>query len=107
MQHAYKGVSGSVFCNEIVAKRSSPRCGGAIGVYFLVKRCSLLYLYAGNGTFAQSPYLDVHGEVDVSMRFVMIALSDERQLMYTTFPVDEADANTFTTPDGRKSERFG
>jgi len=43
-------------------------CGGAIGVYFVVKRCSLLYLYANNGTFAQSPYLDVHGEVDVSMR---------------------------------------
>ena len=57
-------------CNKIIAKCSTPRCGGAIGVYFLVKRCSLLYLYANNGTFAQSPYLDVHGEVDVSMRFV-------------------------------------
>jgi E3 ubiquitin-protein ligase UBR1 len=43
-------------------------CGGAIGVYFVVKRCSLLYLYANHGTFTQSPYLDVHGEVDVSMR---------------------------------------
>lgn len=43
-------------------------CGGAIGVYFLVKRCSLLYLYAGNGAFVQAPYLDVHGEVDMSMR---------------------------------------
>ncbi|KAI0063243.1 hypothetical protein BV25DRAFT_1824839 [Artomyces pyxidatus] len=43
-------------------------CGGVIGLYFLVKRCTLLYLHAGNGTFAQSPYLDVHGEVDTSMR---------------------------------------
>ncbi|THH04445.1 hypothetical protein EW145_g5517 [Phellinidium pouzarii] len=43
-------------------------CGGAIGVYFLIKRCSLLYLYAGNGSFVQAPYLDVHGEVDTSMR---------------------------------------
>ncbi|KAH7923758.1 hypothetical protein BV22DRAFT_1092243 [Leucogyrophana mollusca] len=43
-------------------------CGGAIGLYFVVKRCSLLYLYANDGTFTQSPYLDVHGEVDVSMR---------------------------------------
>ncbi|KAF7982421.1 hypothetical protein HWV62_28541 [Athelia sp. TMB] len=43
-------------------------CGGVIGIYFLVKRCSLLYLYASNGTFAQSPYLDVHGEIDISMR---------------------------------------
>ncbi|KAG6874158.1 hypothetical protein C0995_005576 [Termitomyces sp. Mi166 len=43
-------------------------CGGTIGIYFLVKRCSILYLFANNGTFAQSPYLDAHGEVDVSMR---------------------------------------
>ncbi|KIY73143.1 hypothetical protein CYLTODRAFT_387655 [Cylindrobasidium torrendii FP15055 ss-10] len=43
-------------------------CGGAIGIFFLVKRCSLLYLYASNGTFAQSPYLDVHGEVDINTR---------------------------------------
>jgi len=43
-------------------------CGGAIGVYFLVKRCSLLYLYIDKGTFASSPYLDDHGEVDMSMR---------------------------------------
>ncbi|KAM5534387.1 hypothetical protein V8D89_011980 [Ganoderma adspersum] len=43
-------------------------CSGPIGLYFLVKRCSLLYLYANDGAFGQSPYLDVHGEVDVSMR---------------------------------------
>ncbi|KAG6907221.1 hypothetical protein DXG01_009834 [Tephrocybe rancida] len=43
-------------------------CGGTIGIYFLVKRCSLLYLFANNGTFAQSPYLDAHGEIDISMR---------------------------------------
>jgi len=43
-------------------------CGGIVGMYFLVKKCSLLFLHAGNGTFAQSPYLDVHGEVDMSMR---------------------------------------
>ena len=46
------------------------RCGGAIGVYFLAKRCSLLYLHANSGTFSQSPYLDVHGEIDLSMRHV-------------------------------------
>ncbi|KAI0307463.1 hypothetical protein B0F90DRAFT_1828673 [Multifurca ochricompacta] len=43
-------------------------CGGVIGLYFLVKRCCLLYLNAGNGTFALAPYLDIHGEVDTSMR---------------------------------------
>lgn len=46
------------------------RCGGMIGVFFLVKRCSLLYLYAGNGAFLPPPYLDIHGEIDVSMRCV-------------------------------------
>ncbi|KAJ7366463.1 hypothetical protein DFH08DRAFT_167979 [Mycena albidolilacea] len=43
-------------------------CGGAIGVYFLVKRCMLLYVYSNNGTFSPPPYLDAHGEVDISMR---------------------------------------
>lgn len=43
-------------------------CGGAIGLFFLVKRCAILYLYASNGAFAPSPYLDAHGEMDSSMR---------------------------------------
>lgn len=51
----------------------APSCGGVIGIYFLVKRCSLLYLYANNGTFVQSPYLDAHGEIDISMRYVQVA----------------------------------
>lgn len=41
-----------------------------MGVYFLVKRCSLLYLYAGNGAFLPPPYLDLHGEIDISLRYV-------------------------------------
>ncbi|KDQ17558.1 hypothetical protein BOTBODRAFT_185706 [Botryobasidium botryosum FD-172 SS1] len=43
-------------------------CGGIIGLYFLVKRCAMLYLSAENGTFGPSPYLDIHGEVDMAMR---------------------------------------
>ncbi|CAL1696803.1 unnamed protein product [Somion occarium] len=43
-------------------------CSGPIGIYFLPKRCSILFLYANSGTFAQSPYLDVHGELDINMR---------------------------------------
>ena len=57
-------------CAWVCSRGRDFRCGGAIGLYFIVKRCSLLYLYAGNGSFAQSPYLDVHGEVDISMRCV-------------------------------------
>ncbi|TFK28429.1 hypothetical protein FA15DRAFT_584399 [Coprinopsis marcescibilis] len=43
-------------------------CGGMVGIYYLVKRGTLLYLNAGNGTFHPSPYLDAHGEADLSMR---------------------------------------
>ncbi|KAF9527898.1 hypothetical protein CPB83DRAFT_907266 [Crepidotus variabilis] len=43
-------------------------CGGTIGIYYCVKRCSILYINSGNGTFTPSPYLDQHGEVDLSMR---------------------------------------
>ncbi|KAF8957057.1 hypothetical protein BDZ97DRAFT_1954955 [Flammula alnicola] len=42
-------------------------CGGTIGIFYCVKRCSVLYLNSGNGTFTASPYLDAHGEVDLSM----------------------------------------
>ncbi|KAG5634486.1 hypothetical protein H0H81_001778 [Sphagnurus paluster] len=55
-------------CNMHTQTGYVDRCGGTIGIYFLVKRCSLLYLFANNGTFAQSPYLDAHGEIDISMR---------------------------------------
>ncbi|KAF8761646.1 putative zinc finger in N-recognin (UBR box) [Rhizoctonia solani] len=44
------------------------RVWGAVGLYFLVRRCAILYLSAGNGSFGQAPYLDVHGEVDYGMR---------------------------------------
>jgi len=61
-------ISDHRYCMLINANATSCRCGGVIGLYFLVKRCCLLYLYAGNGTFALAPYLDIHGEVDTSMR---------------------------------------
>ena len=47
------------------------RCEGMVAVYFLVKRCSLLYLYAGNGVFLPPPYLDIHGEIDISLGYVL------------------------------------
>ncbi|KAJ7466863.1 hypothetical protein FB451DRAFT_1560841 [Mycena latifolia] len=36
-------------------------CGGAVGWGML------LYIYTNNGTFSPPPYLDAHGEVDISM----------------------------------------
>lgn len=74
MQHAHTGVSHiSSISTSALTWRYFRRCGGAIGIYFLVKRCSLLYLYGGNGTFAPSPFLDVHGEVDQLLRYVWLA----------------------------------
>jgi hypothetical protein len=81
------------------------RCGGAIGVYFVVKRCSLLYLYAGHGTFTQSPYLDVHGEVDVSMRSVPSAAMFQWNAQLQR--ADVVVVNTYTQPGGKKYVKRG
>ncbi|SCZ89359.1 BZ3500_MvSof-1268-A1-R1_Chr1-1g01130 [Microbotryum saponariae] len=43
-------------------------CGGTVGIYYMVKRNSLLYLYTDKGSFAVPPYLDSHGEVDLGGR---------------------------------------
>ena len=40
-------------------------CGGATGLFFLVKKNALLYLYTDKGTFATPPYLDGHGKADL------------------------------------------
>ena len=70
MQYAYTRVSfflSLAYDADILVHR----CGGMIGMFFLVKRCSLLYLNAGNGAFLAPPYLDTHGEIDISMRWVL------------------------------------
>ncbi|GAA6028962.1 hypothetical protein JCM8097_001527 [Rhodosporidiobolus ruineniae] len=43
-------------------------CGGSVGMYYLLKRNTILYLHADKGTFATPPYLDSHGEVDAENR---------------------------------------
>ncbi|GAA6024173.1 hypothetical protein JCM10207_005593 [Rhodosporidiobolus poonsookiae] len=40
-------------------------CGGAVGIFYLVKRNAILYLSTDKGAFSTPPYLDSHGEVDV------------------------------------------
>ncbi|ODV91209.1 hypothetical protein CANCADRAFT_31924 [Tortispora caseinolytica NRRL Y-17796] len=44
-------------------------CGRDVGIYLIVKRCSLLFLRKNQGTFAVAPYFDVHGETDQNMRW--------------------------------------
>jgi E3 ubiquitin-protein ligase UBR1 len=40
------------------------RCGAATGIFLDVKRCSLIVLFAGTGSFLNAPYLDEHGDPD-------------------------------------------
>jgi hypothetical protein len=92
-------------CHDTMLIPRGYRCGGAIGVYFVVKRCSLLYLYAGHGTFTQSPYLDVHGEVDVSMRSVRFAVMFQWNAQLQR--ADVVVVNTYTQPGGKKYAKRG
>ncbi|GJJ13832.1 hypothetical protein Clacol_008089 [Clathrus columnatus] len=48
--------------------RHTRECAGVIGAYFVPKRCTVLYLFDGSGSFASAPFLDAHGEVDHSLR---------------------------------------
>ena len=44
------------------------RCGGNIGIFMNLRKCVILYLHDGNGSFSNAPYLDKHGEVDPGLR---------------------------------------
>ncbi|KAK9448963.1 uncharacterized protein V1518DRAFT_427403 [Limtongia smithiae] len=44
------------------------QCAGYVGIYLLIKKCAILYLRNGYGTFAPAPYLDVHGEIDPNLK---------------------------------------
>jgi E3 ubiquitin-protein ligase UBR1 len=48
--------------------RHLEECGGATGVFFKVKTNIIVLLYAGNGSYTTSPYLDTHGEFDIGLR---------------------------------------
>ena len=43
-------------------------CGVSTGIFLLVKKCTIVYLYADKGTYAVAPYLDSHGEADFGFR---------------------------------------
>jgi hypothetical protein len=57
-------------------------CGGSVGIYFLIKKNSILYLYSDKGTFSTPPYLDAHGEVDLGGRFVFFLLDNVFHFSY-------------------------
>lgn len=43
-------------------------CGSSMGIYLLVRKCAIIYLFADKGSFATAPYLDAHGESDLGLR---------------------------------------
>jgi E3 ubiquitin-protein ligase UBR1 len=47
-----------------VVTEADDRCGAATGIFLDVKRCSLIVLFAGTGSFLNAPYLDEHGDPD-------------------------------------------
>ena len=44
------------------------KCGGVIGAFFMPKKSATFYLYGIKGSFAQPPYLDAHGEIDIGIK---------------------------------------
>jgi len=43
-------------------------CGTSTGIYLLIKKNAIIYLYADKGAFQAAPYLDSHGEPDLGFR---------------------------------------
>ncbi|KAK9491525.1 hypothetical protein V1508DRAFT_357779 [Lipomyces doorenjongii] len=54
---------GSGECNQHMKS-----CAGYIGIFLLIKKCTILFLKDGQGSFVVAPYLDVHGEVDPNLK---------------------------------------
>jgi hypothetical protein len=51
-------------CKSSFIFMTDHRCGAATGIFLDVKRCSLIVLFAGTGSFLNAPYLDEHGDPD-------------------------------------------
>ena len=47
------------------------RCGPNVGLFINLRKCVILYLHSGQGSWHAAPYLDKHGEVDVGLRYVI------------------------------------
>ncbi|ORY87108.1 hypothetical protein BCR37DRAFT_376500 [Protomyces lactucae-debilis] len=44
------------------------KCGGALGIFFIPKRCVMVFMRHELGSFGSAPYLDIHGETDPDMK---------------------------------------
>lgn len=62
------------------------RCGGEVGIYIVVRKgITVLLCEDAKGTFVNLPYLDAHGEVDVSLKYVNDYSAARQLLMMSMF----------------------
>lgn len=69
---------GEIFCSQAGCCATSKskggcyqhreKCGGSIGVFVSIRKCMVLFLHNGHGSWFHAPYLDRHGEVDPTLR---------------------------------------
>lgn len=44
------------------------RCQKTIGLFINIRKCCVLYLSRGSGSYSHAPYVDRYGEVDMFLR---------------------------------------
>jgi len=69
---------GAIFCSQASCCRTKSGqggctqhmrvCGGSVGLFINVRKCMVLFLHGNNGSWANAPYLDKHGEADPTLR---------------------------------------
>lgn len=68
---------GAMFCSQAVCcmkrKRGGcslhmEKCGGNIGLFLNIRKCTILFTHNDNGSWFHAPYLTRHGEVDPGLR---------------------------------------
>lgn len=50
-------------------------CGGQVGIFLVIKKCAILILHGSQGSFMNAPYLDLHGETDLGLKYVAFGCS--------------------------------
>ncbi|KAL9113545.1 MAG: hypothetical protein Q9227_002283 [Pyrenula ochraceoflavens] len=68
---------GDIFCSQAVCcmvnKRGGcnlhmKKCGGSIGLFLNIRKCTVLFMHHDHGSWYHAPYLTKHGEVDPGLR---------------------------------------
>ncbi|KAL7268027.1 E3 ubiquitin-protein ligase ubr1 [Rhizina undulata] len=69
---------GEIFCSQAFCCQDEAGLGGCnkhmkkcavnVGIFINIRKCCVLFLHHGHGSFAVAPYLDRHGETDWGLR---------------------------------------